>query len=218
MAARPQRRARWSRWVRQLHLWVGAWGALAAVAYGFSGLVMNHRFGEASWPQGDSAEQGRETLVVPGQARRSPEQLSLWLRSARGLDAQVIRKGGPGGAPGGAPTARESRGGAAPAPKWTLSGGTAREAWSVDYAPGADSAELKRTAHSPLAAVNRLHKGVGGGWAWIALADSFAVAMLLLGLSGLWMWARGRRLRDVLLSVFAASAAVSLVVLGPALG
>ena len=31
------------RWVRQIHLWIGAWGALAAIIYGFSGLVMNHR-------------------------------------------------------------------------------------------------------------------------------------------------------------------------------
>ena len=202
------RRPRWYPLVRQVHLWIGAWGALAAIAYGFSGLVMNHRFGEAAWPQGDSAERGREQLVVPASASRTPEQLSLWLRQAHGLDAQVIRKGGPG--PGGG-----ARAAGAP-PKWNLSGGSATEAWSVEYAPGTTSAELKRNAHSPLAAVNRLHKGVGGGWAWIALADSFAIGMLLLGISGLWMWLRGRRLRDMLLSVFAASGVVALIVLWPA--
>ena len=42
------------RWIRQLHLWIGAWGALAAVIYGFTGLVMNHRFGDGAWPQGKS--------------------------------------------------------------------------------------------------------------------------------------------------------------------
>jgi hypothetical protein len=204
-----KRRPRWYPLVRQVHLWIGAWGALAAIVYGFSGLVMNHRFGEAAWPQGDSAELGREQIVVPAPAQASPEQLSLWLRAEHALDAQVIRKGGPGG-PGGARPA----GGP---PKWNLSGGTAREAWTLEYAPGTPSAELKRSAHSPLAAVNRLHKGVGGGWAWIALADSFAIGMLLLGLSGLWMWLRGRRPRDMLLSVFAVSTLLTLVVLGPAL-
>jgi uncharacterized protein len=208
--ARPVAR-RWYPMVRQVHLWIGAWGALAAVVYGFSGLVMNHRFGDAAWPQGDSAETGRSTLAVPVAARTSPEALSLWLRSEHALDAQVIRKGGPAG-PGAAPRADR-----APPPKWNLSGGTAREAWSLEFAPGSDSAELKRSEHSPLAAVNRLHKGVGGGWAWIALADSFAVGMLLLGLSGLWMWLRGRRARDVALSVFALSSAVTLVVLAPTL-
>jgi hypothetical protein len=194
--------------VRQLHLWIGAWGALAAVVYGFSGLVMNHRFGDAAWPQGDSEEVGRESLTVPAASRATPEQLSLWLRDAHGLDAQVIRKGPPGGAGAGA---------GGPPPKWSFSGGTATEAWSVEYAPGAETGELKRNAHSPLAAVNRLHKGVGGGWAWILLADSFAVGMLLLGISGLWMWARGRRPRDWAISVLALSTVVTLVVLWPSL-
>lgn len=211
-ASGPSRRRRWYPIVRQVHLWIGAWGALAAVVYGFSGLVMNHRFGDAAWPQGASEELGRERIALPEAARTSPEALSLWLRANQALDAQVIRKGGPGAGPG--------RGGAeskAPAPKWNLSGGTARDAWSLEYEPGADSAELKRSAHSPLAAVNRLHKGVGGGWAWIALADSFAIGMLLLGLSGLWMWLRGRRPRDIVLSVFALSTLVTLVVLAPTL-
>ena len=47
------------RWIRQIHLWIGAWGALAAVIYGFTGLVMNHRFGDGAWPQGDSEERAR---------------------------------------------------------------------------------------------------------------------------------------------------------------
>ena len=68
-----------------------------------------------------------------------------------------------------------------------------------------------------LAAFNRLHKTVGGGIGWVILADSFAICMLLLGLSGLWMWARGRGMRQVVLSVLAASVAAMLVVLVPAL-
>ncbi len=195
------------RWIRQLHLWVGAWGALAAIVYGLTGLVMNHRFGEAAWPQGDSAERGRTTLSVPAQARTTPEHLSLWLRDTQGLDAQVIRKGPAGGAAD-----------AKQPPKWTLSGGTANEGWSLDYSPGAATAEVKRTSHTLLAAFNRLHKAVGGGVAWRVLADSFAIAMLLLGVSGLWMWARGRSARDMLLSVLGVSIAALLVVLVPALG
>ena len=194
--------------VRQLHLWIGAWGAIAAVIYGFTGLVMNHRFGDAAWPQGKNDEIARQSLVVPATAGATPEALSLWLKSAHGLDAQVIRKGPPGGAKAG------EKG---PPPKWTFTGGTARDAWSVEFAPGGDSAELKRNAHSPLSAFNRLHKGSGGGWVWILLADSFAVGMLLLGMSGLWMWLRGRSAKDMVLSVFAFSTLILAIVLGPAL-
>ena len=193
------------RWVRQLHLWIGAWGALAAIIYGFTGLVMNHRFGDGAWPQGDSEEMGRMTLQIPAMARATPEELSLWLRQTQGLDAQVIRKGSPG--------AKDSK----QPPKWNLSGGTASDSWALEYSPGKDTAELKRSSHTLLAAVNRLHKGVGGGWAWTLLADSFAIGMLLLGLSGIWMWVRGRTPKQVVASVFGLSVAVLVVVLGPAL-
>lgn len=77
------------RLVRQLHLWIGAWGALAAIIYGFTGLVMNNRFGDNAWPQGNTSD-ARVTLQIPAAAQRSPEELSLWLRDTRHLDAQVI--------------------------------------------------------------------------------------------------------------------------------
>lgn len=189
------------RWIRQFHLWLGAWGALAAILYGITGLVMNHRFGDGAWPQGDSSEIGKTELAIPADARATPEQLSLWLREAHALDAQVIRKGKPGD----------------PAAKWSLSGGNASESWTLEFAPGSDTAGLKRSAHTPLAAFNRLHKGVGGGQWWILLADSFAVAMVFLGLSGIWMWARGRRPRELVLSVMGLSTLVFLAVLGLAL-
>jgi hypothetical protein len=194
---RTRSRQRTHRWIRQLHLWIGAWGALAAILYGFTGLVMNHRFGDNPWPQGDSAEAGRTTLPVPAEARASAEALSLWLRREQGLDAQSIRKGAP--------------------EQWNLSGGTARESWAVQYTPGAAVAEVKRNRQTWLAALNRLHKTVGGGLSWVLLADSFAIAMLLLGLSGIWMWARGRSPKQMALSVFGASLVVLAAVLGPAL-
>ncbi len=202
------------RWIRQLHLWIGAWGALAAIIYGFSGLVLNNRFGDNAWPQGDSAETGRMELQIPAEARESPEELSLWLRQTHELDAQVIRKGAPGGK-----DAKEKygKGKEKQPPKWNLSGGTASDSWSVEYSPGKDTAELKRSSHTFLAAINRLHKGVGGGWAWSLLADSFALGMLLLGLSGIWMWARGRTPREMVVSVLGLSVVILAAVLGPAL-
>ena len=190
------------RWVRQFHLWIGAWGALAAILYGITGLVMNHRFGLDAWPQGDNSELGKTSLVVPAEARATPEQLSLWLRAEQGLDAQVIRKGSPG---------KDGK----PA-KWTLGGGTASDSWSLDYVPGEERLEVKRSSHTLLAALNRLHKGYGSQW-WILLADSFAIGMILLGLSGIWMWARGRSAKEMVLSVMGLSTLLFLAVVGFAL-
>jgi hypothetical protein len=95
--------------------------------------------------------------------------------------------------------------------------GHARESWALQYKPGATTAEVKHNRQTWLAAFNRLHKAVGGGFAWVLLADSFAIAMLLLGLSGIWMWARGRTPKQLVMSVFAVSLLVLAAVLGPAL-
>ena len=188
------------RFVRQLHLWIGAWGALAAVAYGFTGLLLNHRSGEHAWPQGQSTESPREVLQVPAHARTDAESLSLWLRRTQRLDAASIRKGGSGGRP---PS------------KWSLGGGTARNSWVVEYEPGAGTAIVKRSRQDTLAAVMRLHKAVGGGWAWRLLADSFAIGMLLLGISGLWMWLRGRTARQIVFSVVGLGIGLLFAVLLP---
>lgn len=188
------------RWIRQLHLWIGAWGALAAALYGSTGLIMNHRYDLAAWPQGKSEEVGKRELAIPADARTSAEALSLWLGDSEGLDAQIIRKPKPG-EPAKGPE------------RWTLSGGTASESWSLEYTVGGDTAELKRSNHSTLAAMNRMHKAVGGGLGWRILGDSFAIGMILLGLSGLWLWARGRTPKQMLLSVVSVSATVMTLVL-----
>ena len=198
---RSRRSATTYRWIRQFHLWIGAWGALAAILYGITGLVMNHRFGDGAWPQGDSREIAKVELAVPAQARTSAEALSLWLRETQSLDAQTIRKGKPDDK----------------APKWNLSGGNASNSWSLEYVPGNDRAELKKNRQTLLAALNRLHKGVGGSGGWILLADSFAIGMLLLGLSGIWMWARGRSPKEMLLSVMGLSTLLFCAVVGLAL-
>ncbi len=199
----PRRGPPGQRLMRQLHLWIGAWGALAAVLYGITGLMMNHRMGDNAWPQGSSTPISTQTLLVPADARSSAEALSLWLARTQMLEAQSIRK----------PPA-DARGARA---RVTLSGGSAAQSWSVAWSAGSAEAELTRTRHNALAAFNRLHKTVGGGSAWVLLADSFAIAMTLLGLSGLWLWLRGRDWRQALLSVFAASVLVLAAVLGPAL-
>lgn len=209
-ASPAARRSPMHRWVRQVHLWIGAWGAIAAIVYGFTGLVMNHRFGDNAWPQGSSAPSGSLMLEVPAAAQATPEALTGWLSDAHGLSTQRVRKAEVGGGElAGKPIA--------PREKWTLTGGTARQAWSLDYVPGNATAEVKQERHTALAAFNRLHKAYGGGGAWIVLADSFAIGMLLLGLSGIWMWARGRTPRQLLLSVLAASTLVWAIVVGPAL-
>ncbi len=198
------------RLVRQLHLWVGAWGALAAVLYGFTGLVMNHR---AVWqlPQGENTPAEPVRVSVPVDARATPGTLAAWLHQEHGLQALSKRVQPP------KDKVPVGNGNGAQPEKWTLSGGSARDGWNVEYSAGDASLEVKRTAHDWLSAFNRLHKSQGGGLAWIALGDSFALGMIFLGLSGLVLWARGRTPKQMVVSVLSLGIVVLAIVLGPAL-
>lgn len=193
------RRMRAHRLIRKLHVWVGAWGAIAAVLFGITGFLQNHR-GVMKLPQGDSTEVSRVELPVPEEARASPEALRQWLHDVEHLDLESQR--GPQGR--------------SPA-RWTLSAGTARKTTQAEYTPRAETLTLRTTVQSPLAILTRLHKGVGGSIAWILLSDSFAVGLVALGLSGLIMWSRGRTPRQMIFSIAGAASLITALIAASAI-
>jgi len=198
-AAAKLRRLRVHRLIRQLHFWIGAWGAIAAVLFGVSGFLQNHR-GLLKLPQGSATEVSKIQIPVPEEARASPDVLKTWLANSQHLQLEMQR--GPPGRPRG-----EGRGG-----RWVLSGGNARTTTQVEYTPGSETAVVRNTVQSPLAVLERLHKGVGGGVAWILLSDSFALGMVALGASGLIMWSRGRTARQMMVSIVGAAAVVFILI------
>ncbi len=187
----PTRGARW--WLRQVHLWLGAWGALAAILYGLTGFVLNHRFNNGL-PQGEIRELGVMQFAVPTDARNSVDSLRDWLRRELALTVQTTRVQS-------AMAANPDSGKPAQPERWSLGGGTAREGFALEYVPGNATAQLRRSAHSSLAGLLRLHKGVGGGLPWTLFADSVALGFAALGISGLLLWSRGRSLRQIVLSI-----------------
>jgi len=197
------------RFIRQLHLWIGAWGAIAAIGFGFSGLVLNHRFA-MELPQGKREESAPVRIEVPATARTDIEAMAAWLQREHGMNALMKRNRPPGG------PQKVGTGAAAEPEQWTLSGGGPNNGWALEYARGDASAELKRQRYSPLGALLRLHKSGGGGIGWILLGDSFALAMVLLGISGITMWARGRSLKQMAFSVLGVASVVTAAVLGAA--
>jgi uncharacterized protein len=197
------------RLMRQRPLWIGAWGAMAAILFGVSGFVQNHR-AVLKLPQGDSTEVSKAELAVPEPARVSREALRTWLRDEQHINVESQRvPPGRGGEAGGQRAPQEGR--------WNFSGGNARIVTQVEYVEGAPAATIRTIVQSPLAVLNRLHKGVGGGVAWIFLGDSFALAMIALGISGLIMWSRGRSLRQMIFSIVGVALVVLLVIGGSAI-
>src|SRR5882757_5102782 len=157
------RGVRMHRLMRQLHLWIGAWGAMAAILFGVSGFMQNHR-AVLKLPQGDSTEVSKVELAVPESARVSREALRAWLRDEQHINVESQRvpagRGGEsrGGDPAGPRAAQQGR--------WNFTGGNARVVTQVEYVEGAPTATVRTNVQSPLAILNRLHKGVGGGVAW----------------------------------------------------
>jgi len=189
------------RLMRQLHLWIGAWGAIAAVLFGVSGFIQDHR-ALLKLPQGDSTEVSKVELAVPESARASREALRAWLRDVHHINVENQRV-----PPGRGPQQVH----------WNFTGGNARVVTQVEYVAGAPTASVRTNVQSPLAVLERLHKGVGGGVAWILLGDSFALAMVALGISGLVLWSRGRSLRQMIFSIVGVALLVLLVIGGSAI-
>jgi uncharacterized protein len=227
--------------IRQLHLWIGAWGAIAAILFGISGFMQNHR-GILKLPQGDTTEISSVELDVPESARQSREEMRAWLHDSQHVDVEIqrargggegARAGGPGGrgsvpsgergADGQGARVGERSGGAGPggagqgaSKRWMFNGGNARILTQVEYVEGAPTVSIRKSENSPLAILSRLHKGVDGGIPWILLTDSFAVAMVLLGISGIILWARGRTAAQMAFSIVGVAVVVLLVIGGTA--
>ena len=194
------------RWIRQLHLWIGAWGALAAILFGLTGFIQNHR-AILKIPQGDSTEISKVELPVPESARASPDALRDWLIAERHLDVDGLRV-----QPGGSVEFNGER--IKQPARWMLNGGNARISWQGEYTVGNAAISMRTSQQSPLAVMARLHKGVGGGAAWVLLTDTFAFALILLGISGIYMWARDRSLRQIVFSIMGIAVAAILLIGG----
>jgi hypothetical protein len=192
------------RLVRQLHLWIGAWGAIAAILFGVSGFIQNHR-GIMKLPQGDITEISSVELEVPESARQTREEMRAWLHDVQHIDVEIQRARGGGAGSGGG------------GKRWMFNGGNARILTQVEYVEGASTATVRKSENSPLAVLTRLHKGVGGGIPWILLTDSFAVAMVLLGISGIILWARGRTVAQMAFSIVGVAVLVLLAIGGSAI-
>jgi len=205
------------RLVRQLHLWIGAWGAIAAILFGISGFMQNHR-GVMKLPQGDTTEISSVEMEVPESARQTREEMRAWLHDVQHIDVEIQR------ARGGGPSAGGRRGGdggpgggGGGGTRWMFNGGNARILTQVEYTEGASTVTVRKSESSPLAILSRLHKGVGGGIPWILLTDSFAVAMILLGISGIILWARGRTVAQMAFSILGVAVVVLLAIGGSAI-
>jgi len=84
------------------------------------------------------------------------------------------------------------------------------------YVPGNRTLELEQRDASFVQVMKRLHKGDGGQWGWILVADAFAGGLIFLTLSGLLLWTRlaGPKLLALALGIGGLGLLTVLTVLG----
>jgi hypothetical protein len=221
---RGQQYAKFVYWVRKSHGWIGLWGALLGMVFGFSGIWLNHRAELKLPPMAQHRSQTQ--LLLPDPAPATHEAMALWLQQALQFSsapssvrveaskpvAWQLKSIGQGSTPENtnvtsSPPLRQPE-------RWLYQFGGPAERTQVDYWKGNTSISVNTVSSGLLATLTNLHKGVGMSVAWILLVDSIAVSMIFLSLSGVILWVQMNRRRALGACIFFVSLVSGLLVIG----
>jgi hypothetical protein len=178
----PSGRSRFLRWLRKGHAWVGLCGALGGLLFGVTGFLLNHR-GMMKIEAGQIQE--RTVTVELAEAPASPEALARVLAARFQVPMGRVKwltKAGRRGTMGGSPVTT--------APQWSVAFMGHAHFAQATYTPGNHTVDVEQRDANLPQALKRLHKGDGGQFGWILVADAFAFALVFLTLSGLLLWTR----------------------------
>ena len=187
-AARAQRRrATFLRWLRQVHGWLGLWGAVIGFLLGFTGIVLSHR-AILKLP----IDKGEQSVVQVRVATPPPD--------ADALAAVLSREMGFEGRP---PRIRvePSR-----SVEWNSVGVRQPERWElffdhpsrrarVEYFVGNGFAKVEKYDATWIGTLTRLHMSTGVDAFWVLLMDTIAASLMVLALTGTLLWTQMRPAR-----------------------
>lgn len=177
------------RWLRRVHGWMGLWGAIFGLLFGFTGFLLNHR--AVMKIPALQMEQSQFQLVLPVNRPADAQAFAGWVQQQLQLKHppyKVLNE----------PVREISVGDRTlhqPA-QWKVEFHSPQHSFSVEYWVGNQFASVKHQDVNVLGFLMRLHKGVGMEKGWILLIDTFAGAMVFLAITGLLLWTkmRGSRL------------------------
>lgn len=210
-------------WLKRVHAWTGFWGALAFLLIGTSGMLLNHR-ATLKIDTGAPIEVQAADIAVDPAAIRSPEDLGKWAQKQFGttLEPRAPRaEGGRGGGPrgqgdqGGGERVRLMGRDVQQAQVWKQSFTGANGVLNVEYVPGSASVKASRQEQNAFGVLKNLHKGVGMGWPWVLLIDTFAGGLIAMSLTGALLWSRMHGPRLAALGIVAGSLGLALFAAWP---
>jgi uncharacterized protein len=216
-------------WLKRVHGWTGFWGALAFLAIGTSGLMLNHR-ATLKIETGAPVEVNEANIVVDPALIKSPDDLGRWAQRQFGtaLEPRTPRAEGGGGGPrrgGGGDGARREGGeraqlmgqDVAVAPVWKQSFTGANGVLSVEYSPGSTFVKASKSEQNVWGLLKNLHKGVGMSWVWVLFIDTMAGGLIAMSLTGALLWSRLHGPRLAAVGIVMASLGLALFAAWPGL-
>jgi hypothetical protein len=208
-------------WVRKSHGWIGLWGAVLGLLFGFSGIWLNHRAVLKLPPFEQQRINGQ--LALPEPVPADAQAMGAWLQTALGLGAAAnsvrVERARPVAwtdkTESHSPTAAAAPGPARASPlvqpeHWIFNFGGPDSLVQADYWLGNHSVGITTTRNGFIGTLTNMHKGNGMPLAWILLVDTLAGSMILLSLSGVLLWMQSHRRRVVGVTIAASSTALVL--------
>lgn len=183
------RRSTFLKLLRDVHGWLGLWGAVLGLLFGMTGIIHNHRTilkFELEKPIVNEVQ-----LAIPEQAKESPEAMAGWLRKELSMDRD--------------PRIKKEK---AMTVSWDGHDVKQPEHWDIrfvapqykvvaDYWMGASTVSIKRTDESWIGVLNNFHRANGAGIGWVLLADSIGGSLVLLSLTGVLLWTELNRRKTI---------------------
>lgn len=197
-------RARFLRWLRRVHGWMGLWGAVLGLLFGFTGFLLNHR--AVMKIPALQLQQSQFQLPLPQSRPADVQAFSAWLQ-------QQLQLPGPAAKVHSEPAGRVpwGDGGLSQPAQWKVEFHTPQSSVSAEYWVGNHYVSIRRNDVNSMGLLMRLHKGVGMERGWILLIDSLAGAMMLLSITGVLLWTRMRGSRLTLAGLCGGSLALALL-------
>lgn len=200
------RRATFIKWLRDVHGWIGLWGAALGLLFGTTGFVLNHRAGPMRISTG-APQVSTLQAPLPTPAPATPRELAVWLHDTFKLTGRLGRVQREGAHP----VAWGDRSAVQPE-HWQLMFSTPNENVTAEYWKGNDFVTLKRTENTFVSTLTNLHKGVGLGIGWVLVIDTLASSLILLSVTGVLLWTQLHRGKSLAAALVLGS--VALAVLG----
>lgn len=208
------RRGNALRVLRQIHGWLGLWGAVLGLLFGLSGFILNHR-NVMKIP----AVKMEESLIQLEVSQPHPSDLAEFTKfiqktlkinhdpfkpkPKKASDTKNLMA---------TDKAKEARflGQDIQQPQQLeLTFQLPNAAIHAEYVVGNRFATVKREDANAWGFITRMHKGVGANVGWILLVDSLAGALIVLSITGVLIWTKMRGSRIVMSGLIGTSIILS---------